>query len=116
MDCTTRPAAWRRFLLSLLAAATLALAPGSAGAFAAWDDTQELDIDANGFTQVLFFDFETSDIRLSSIGFGDREVTYFLNDSEGSNDYDFVGAFLFDYTDGKFTADFYATASNEFGS
>lgn len=114
MESTTQAAGWRRFLLGPLAALMLALMPGSAGAFAAWDDTQELDIDANGFTQVLFFDFETSDIRLSSIGFGDREVTYFLNESDGTNDYDFVGAFLYDFTDGEFTADFYATGSNNF--
>lgn len=100
-----------RFGLAALTAATLAVAPLSASAFAVFDDDQDLEIQANGFAQVLFYDFETDESRLSNVGFGDFEVEYFLNFRE-DNSYDFIGAFLFDYSQGEFTAAFFAAADN----
>lgn len=82
------------------------LVPGTARSAADWDDTQRLEISSGSFTQVLFYDYQTMQSSVSSVNYGDWRVPYSVRDGA------FVGAFLFDYSEQRFTTGFSATTQS----
>ncbi len=97
----TRTALSKQFLSGVFAIAAFYI-PLTGGGAADWNETQSLDIRADSFNQVLYFDYDTSGVSLSGVGYGDRQVNYTVRDGS------FVGAFLYDYSEFQFTTGFYA--------